>query len=218
MSILATLSQPIMTETALFKLKQDFLIKQVFGNKDVNEGAYINSAINKAYRDFSRTMHGYSMTTNKSLHTELKAIILATVNDFRKYKCNQTEFDDKHSQCCNKLIETFKRKYSSNTLTISYGQSQKWLNMTLKYLITLTIVCADLDDIMTNHKWFHVPIDGYILKGLNIKPIKAWSKIDKDAYLGYQGEFKRSYEQGVPILEEFQIWNNYNNTIGELAL
>jgi hypothetical protein len=61
--------------------------------------------------------------------------------------------------------------------------------MTLKYLVTLSIVCPELKDIKTNSRYFHVPIDSYVLKILDIKMTKAWSRMDKEDYLRCQEKF-----------------------------
>lgn len=200
-----------MIETDFTELARDFVVKQVFRNKSKTEAEYINSAMDRAYLDFSRTMHGYSMAHNQSLHNDMKNVILVTVNDFRTCEYDQTKFDEKHSECCNVLIDTFKKYISSENPKLSYGQSQKWLNMTLKYLITLTIVCPTLKDIETNCKWFHVPIDGYVLKAINLKLPQSWSRMDKDNYFKCQDVFKIMYPNQIPIEAEFKLWNEYVN-------
>ncbi|HTK21702.1 MAG TPA: hypothetical protein VL442_19430 [Mucilaginibacter sp.] len=68
-------------------------------------------------------MHGYSMTRNQLLHDEMKSVILAAVNGFRTGEHNQIEFDEKHSQCCNLLIDTFNKYISSEEAELTYGQS-----------------------------------------------------------------------------------------------
>lgn len=63
---------------------------------------------------------------------------------------------------------------------ISYGQAQKWINMTLKYMFA--IGPNIIDGIDRNYDYFHIPLDNVIQEKLSIHGINRinirWSRID----------------------------------------
>lgn len=92
----------------------------------------------------------------------------------------------------------------------SYGQIQKWLNMTVKYLYTLKALGVNkINDIFTaqNTKMFHAPLDSCVLdeisKRRGEKLNLVWSKDIKtyEEYLDIVREI--SFE------EEYDNWTNY---------
>jgi hypothetical protein len=188
-------------------LKLNFLVKAVFGNYDFSADSLIDAAINLAYRDVSRTIHGYSKTNSASLHSELKDQIKQFISFIIIPVSTKQEFDARHSGVCEKLIQTFNQNKIEGKPFLNYGQTQKWLNMTVKYLLTVSVISDELKEIENNLQWFHVPIDSYIIEWLKEKPI-SWSKMDKNQYDRYQEAFeKRLKESETSIGREFSIWN-----------
>lgn len=55
-------------------------------------------------------------------------------------------------------------KFIINEESFTIGQSQKWLNMTLKYLWLLNILLDGL-----NEEYLHIPVDSYIIEAVGAK-------------------------------------------------
>jgi hypothetical protein len=187
-------------------LKLEFLIKLVFTHRDNSDEAYIDSAIDLAYRDFNRTIHGYSKVTMSNLHSDLRNVLKSFIEDIRTTTYTKNEFDLLHEKVCEAMINEFDNAVPSDKARLHYGQAQKWVNMTLKYLLTLSIISPTLADVEINYQHFHVPIDKYILIYLGLNPF-SWSRIGKEQYLSYQEIFRDKYPNVIPIAKEFSIWN-----------
>lgn len=80
-------------------------------------------------------------------------------------------------------------KFIINKESFTIGQSQKWLNMTLKYLWLLNILPDGL-----NEEYLHIPVDSYIIKAVGAK---------KDNYQ-YGLELERSISKS-----SWSAWDNY---------
>lgn len=130
-------------------------------------------------------------------------------------KSDQEAFDTWHKKKCNIIIDLIKteksEKYDYEIVKgFTYGQAQKWLNMTLKYLWLFNLLPAGLDE-----KLLHVPVDSYIIDAVKAEPssdikyglgqkcnIPSWSKwADPDKYKEYQNNIKTQVEQ--QFKEEF---------------
>ena len=72
-----------------------------------------------------------------------------------------TDFDDWHNALCKGIINC-----SESIYPISYGIAQKWVNMTLKYLL----ICGY--DFKEKETSLHVPVDSYIYKAFACKQSK----------------------------------------------
>ena len=154
------------------------------------------TAIPVSYRDLCRTIRGFSNNPN---HDEIfcacEEVICIEIKKLFKYPITiQEQFDKWHEFACKRLI-----LFSTDILT--YGQAQKWINMTLKNL-------SMLDHKMTEktYEFYHVPIDNYILNATKYKLSTAWSKLnDYNEYLEFQKWFRKEYD-GIPLDVEFKMW------------
>jgi hypothetical protein len=108
-------------------------------------------------------------------------------------------------------------KTEKENFTFSYGQAQKWLNMTLKYM--LIAQSGELDvgwEKSLNNKIvrsLHVPVDKYILdiaeKELEVLPPEgAWSTWDYEEYETYQKDLRSEIKEKSPIEWEFTAWTD----------
>ena len=183
------------------KMKFDFLVRLKF---DISEG-YDKAGIKTAYNDFARTLRTDNLKEKKSkiekfLLKELKELISLDIK-------NQEEFDEKHRELCEKL----KKEWNE----LSYGQIQKWVNMSLKYW--LLFGGDKVTNIEKNAEYFHIPIDSIIKKiafgqKRNKMGYKSWSKIENyEEYFEYQKIFRENNESVAPIVKEFELFNNSNN-------
>lgn len=201
----------------------EFFKYSYFGNlKDP-----IEAAINRAYRDMCRTLDFKDFTEKDKtdFKKEVKAILKNIMKNEDKNQNinnikNQDEFDIWHHGLCHNIIEKCKKieKYKKTDegkeekIQFTYGQAQKWVNMTIKYLYILndhTFDCV--------FEYLHIPVDNYIFdaveKELEIdRPTDTWSRWDKhEEYLKYQKDIRERIEKDKnidvpPLLWEFKNW------------
>lgn len=158
----------------------------------------ISLAIKKAYRDLMRTIRGFAQNpkhdiiiknANNTLHNSISQIL-------ELENLSQEKFDKEHKKACDKLIASFENQ------EFTYGQAQKWINMTFKYLNLL-----DYKPVEKVYEYCHIPIDSYMLTATNYYINTAWSKIkDYDLYMEYQIWFRNSFPNEIPLDKEFFIW------------
>lgn len=151
-------------------------------------------ASNKAYLDMNRTMTFKDIPKNESQKEKeridnqrkdwrdkgtqiIKKAMQKNTNNFNEWhKCVCKELIDLYGN--DKLVVRDKNKRTEQSTKLTYGQAQKWLNMTLKYLWLLNRLGLISDEntrefIQTHKKSFHVPLDSYILRYV--------AKIDKNS-------------------------------------
>ena len=113
---------------------EDYLLRLAF-NSNV-ESDPLSVCVDTAYLDFNRTLHGISKLTNgEKLHTDAVDVLMNSLAELRatlKAEIDQTTFDNWHEATCSKLISVY-----TGSHTVYWGQAQKWVNMTLKYVYTL---------------------------------------------------------------------------------
>lgn len=184
----------------------NFWIRLYFGT--TNPTQLRLAAIERAYRDFNRTMHGIAKTQSNSAKLSLCNLLIEITNEGINNTFNQVDFDIWHKAMCDKLKLKF---ITLIGYEISYGQAQKWINMSLKYMSALgnTIIIG----VEKNYKYFHIPIDNIIqdkLKNHNINRIPiSWSRLDNyDVYLSYQIELRNKFSNQIPLDVEFRLFNS----------
>lgn len=124
-----------------------------------------------------------------------------------------------HKEVCERLVKDYNKIHDENNKNFfTYGNAQKWLNMTLKYLWLLNRLPNDMDE-----KALHAPIDSYILqklKKLEIEGVtgsgetfyykkKCWSNIDKyNEYMELQEKIRKfAKADGKSVIEwENEAW------------
>ena len=166
------------------------------------------AAIDRAYRDFNRTLHGISKTQKEGNHSELKILLRNFVSEaLNETFLTQKIFDKWHEMKCNELITSFKN-ISGHKLFV--GQAQKWINMTLKYLFALGE--DRINGISRNYQFFHIPIDNIIQDKLSKSEIPKfkdpWSRINNySEYLNYQKLVRTKFYGQIPMDVEFRLFN-----------
>lgn len=180
----------------LRKSSYDFVLQCYFG--DLKNP--VDAAINKAYVDMaSHTLKCYrSEEYEKKWDCRYKASkeIKKALNGI-----NAENYDDWHKKLCEKLMSVY-GKTDDGEDKLSFGQAQKWLNMTCKYLQVFAIIFKDIGDDeklqlipqffmeAKNIKKLHVPLDSYIMKEYKISSSVAWSKMDEKQYEDCRGAIK----------------------------
>ncbi len=181
----------------------EFLKFSYFGDLNIS----IEVASERAYRDMCRTIrfNGLCKTTRLELKKEVNSFLKTKIESLNpKF---QGEFETWHYEVCDLIIKKYK-KHKKHGIKLTYGQAQKWVNMTIKYLYlfggyTFDSVFEDL----------HIPIDNYVFDAakneLGIKrPADAWSKLDKKEYLKYQEDIREELRKknSSPLIWEFENW------------
>jgi hypothetical protein len=181
----------------------EFWIRVYFGASE----DLIGAAIDKAYLDFNRTQHGYAKLKTDLSSARLKEVLKnITSQAIAQDYSDQHAYDDWHELSCDYLKD---QCYDLTTYQMSYGQAQKWINMSLKYMFALGR--ERIPGVTKNFQWFHIPIDNIIQKMLKnqITPFKiAWSRIeDYNEYLNYQKQFRALHPTQIPLDVEFRLFN-----------
>ncbi|HQI25334.1 MAG TPA: hypothetical protein PLV15_10850, partial [Smithella sp.] len=181
---------------------EEYLIRLYFGTKN----DLIKSCINRAYRDFNRTLHGMDDHKNKQdLFDRAVKYLLSIFIDIKKESLNDhEEFDKWHKEKCLHLKNLYKE---NDFINFSIGQAQKWINMTFKY-----IFCVGekrLPGYSGLYEFCHVPIDNIILDKIKKRgapvPSKPWSRLgDYNEYISLQKWFREQYK--LPLDGEFILW------------
>lgn len=167
----------------------------------------LKNCINRAYRDFNRTLHGFgSLLNNEKVTKEVKEYLF---NEFEKLKSKkistQEDFDSWHENQCTALNTLYvERNYNSFYI----GQAQKWINMTFKYIFSYGNKYLDGYDNI--YQFCHVPLDNILidqLKMYNPPKLKtSWSRINNyKTYLSYQNWFRGKFDN-LPLDIEFKLW------------
>lgn len=185
-----------------------FLLNAYFG--DVCDP--ICTAVNSAYLDLNRTIE--FKKAKVFIPEEKKADIrqscvgtiktsvieLLGINDL-----DEKIYDSWHEGLCESIIGHY-----SNDVHFYYGQAQKWVNMTFKYL---TVIEPQKTENLFDY--LHVPIDSVILdiavEELELeRPRSRWSRMPKDEYIRCQLELRSKIREKTglsPLLWEFRSWS-----------
>jgi len=199
----------------------DFLFRIYFGTR----GDKLDCFIARAYRDMNRTLRGIAKLDKE--HKEkidcgakrlLKERILNLGSEsFPKTPAlGREKFDKWHSDLCLDLKEHYKAelgKLEDNKVQMTYGQAQKWVNMTLKYCWVFGAANSrNLND------WYsvaHIPVDEIILdevikrKFVSERPCRKWSAWDsQEEYQAFQETMRKaaSEESKTPLELEYVLW------------
>ncbi len=173
-------------------------------------GTYTNiykAAANRAYLDMNRTLrfHNVQDEMRKELRNQVSEILEEEIKKVKRvYIKDQDTFDLWHFEICKKI----QMNYVDKDIEFTIGQSQKWINMTFKYLYMLGD--QELFDLF---KYLHIPLDNYVFNvahkefGLSI-PKVPWSRWDsyEGQYLQYQKNLRSRIENKEPLRWEFENW------------
>ena len=170
---------------------------------------FLERCIERAYRDFNRTMHGIGDNENKEAYSRLSNLVKSIVEEITtKNISDQTQYDSWHKDKCEFLQKGFMTELGYE---LNVGQAQKWINMTLKYLFALGE--GRIKGISKNYEFYHIPIDNIIQEKLESEGIEKfktrWSCIKKYSdYLDYQKRVREHYSGQIPLDVEFKLFNS----------
>jgi hypothetical protein len=196
-------------------------------------------ASNKAYLDMNRTMTFKETPKNDS--QKEKNRIDALRKPWRDagtkaikdgFKSVPTDFTVWHKSICEKLIEIYgtdklvekeNNKRTEQPAKLTYGQAQKWLNMTLKYLWLLDRL-EHIDDvnissfIRTHAKSFHVPLDSYILRYVAKQDKSKNDKFDSSNNNELEADFDdywKSFRSAWSHIDKVDEYYEYQKKLAE---
>lgn len=215
-----------------------FFVFAYFGidlNDENSDEDIIRKCVERAYLDMCRTLKIDDqewIETKENLSKDLVNVLLnnKSIQD-KILNAYSVFFENDSEQLTESQIRGLVDK-NGDGICFYYGQAQKWINMSLKYMWLLGLI--DEKDISK----LEVPIDSYIYKaakiengkkiieesaitGLGVKPIKrtklknnkktneevAWSRINKGEYETYQANIRKALGQNMsPIEWEFDAW------------
>lgn len=188
-----------------------FFLGSTAAKLEVTDPKLVRIVSRRAYRDLSRTLHGFgthpeSGSLLEDTHHSLAGFI-TQVEEISSEKA----FDELHDQWCRDIVQRFgEAPHPERELVFRYGQAQKWLNMTTKYFAVL-----GHPSLANVYPHLHVPIDSIIYRQASHigvpTPSAAWSRLDRSQYLEYQHELRKKIretcgESYAPLDWETDVW------------
>lgn len=190
------------------------LIAFYFGTKvataDVTSEQAIIGTSRRAYADLQRTLRGIDTHPDRDILKQKTHESITTFVDDLASIDSQEEFDRAHKQWCENTVAEFEQRVHPTRpgFKFHYGQAQKWLNMTLKYLAVL-----DHPDAQRVYPYLHVPLDLYVYNEASregIKRLTAWSTLGPEKYIAYQESLremvKAKGKYSCPLDWEADVW------------
>jgi len=179
----------------------------------------IPQIVQLAYLDVNRTIRGIGSEQSDSFR---RTVVSFIENLLTSPPANQAAFDELHHQCCQRCLA-----YSSPSgARIHYGQAQKLLNMSLKYLYNEyaaykgTLNQFGFPSNNVEHL-FHLPIDSQIREFLvgncrfSDPTHLPWSQWTYDHYISFQHQLrKRLNVEHSPLEIDYMLWNTKGASVG----
>ena len=226
------------------QMSDDFLWFTYFGitktEAEKHSKEAINACIKRAYLDLCRTLK-YKHSTSEIergikkqqqdmiLYDKNKKALLSKINSMIKTAIDELllpnhincvkAFDDWHDDLRAAIMSVDQTKQVVKE-HITCGQAQKWVNMTIKYMLVMGFWDNELKDVIP---FFHVPLDSFVFSaaekrkdepvnpksgkkfGLGIKrPGPVWSKMQESDYKDYCKLIRNSVDN--PIEWESIAW------------
>ena len=180
---------------------EEFLVQIAYGPCT----DYLSACVAAPYLDFCRTMHGFGTLRNKDqIRKTAFSRLLSSINNIAAQPPRSQEMFDRWHQDSS---ETLIREFRKGGFDVYAGQSQKWINIALKYIF----VCGKkrISGFQSVYRFCHMPIDNVVLRQLPkdmTRPSKAWSRWNYEEYFLFQKQLREFYG-GQPLLNvEHQLW------------
>jgi hypothetical protein len=179
----------------------------------------VSEIVQLGYLDVNRTIRG--VETQQS-HLFKTAVILAIGELLKNPPQNQQEFDSFHDVCCQNCIQAG----TAGKARIHYGQAQKLLNMSLKYLYNEFAAFHGKHNQFgfpenNIEGLFHLPIDSqirdYLVLHCNfLSPTSLpWSQWNYQHYMNFQNQLRGRLSADYRALEiDYMLWNTKGASVG----
>ena len=206
----------------------DFLLFSYFGYENMECAQKDKKKCAKrAYLDLARTVkYIYSSSELEKAKKNSKEevfkkkrdelidnICTELIKNIENYPNKNDRFDEWHKNECKWIINEMNQKNADEgrlfvKTLFTYGQAQKWVNMTLKYLWLLDLLP---DRILPED--LHVPVDSFILQKL-----KGTGKFDeKDNEITNSGEMYYYNGYTWSAIPDYESYNKLQDKIREIA-
>ena len=194
-----------MNYTEIDRDSLEFLYAVYFGNYEDE----FHASVNRAYRDMNRTLrfNGLQQEERDNLRKQALGAIRSQADElWCKDSVDQRVYDLWHKNLSERMVDLYKEQ----GVVFTFGQAQKWINMTMKYLYVL-----GKPEMKKLINVCHVPLDNYIFKiasyTLHIeKPKIPWSRWNdySNQYMHYQNLLRKKLVGEIPFKWEFRAWLN----------
>lgn len=163
---------------------------------------YNTQDIEKGIRAENKEMLSYQTKKETLISSIIKIVQSAITKDLLCGKAlSEEEFDKWHCDLCKLITNLDSRNIVlKEGKILHYGQAQKLVNMSIKYMLTMGLWDEQLK---ANYKLYHMPLDSFIFSAVEDKlriPMckKEWSRINEKEYKDYQRSI-RDKLKSVPI-------------------
>jgi hypothetical protein len=182
----------------------DFVAVCYFGRTD----DWLDRCMWRAYLDMNRTLHGMSKLGEG--RSDWKTAMLHVLRNrltmlSGEHAWTQLSFDAWHHES----VDVLKQVSSEHGFSsLSLGQTQKWINMSIKYAIALGE--RRMPGFHCVYDVAHMALDNIVLERLTelgMSPLGcAWSRLDDyGQYMAVQEWVRRNFPT-VPVEAEYDLW------------
>lgn len=186
-----------------------------YSNWNLDFESLVKIASQRAYLDLCRTLEWAWSIKNKNIRSEVADILEIWIENLFKVK-NQIDFNKAHDKICEEIINKYIDSWYND---FNYWHAQKWLNMTLKYLLILDF-SDEIYGLKEIYEFMHVPLD-WIIKDILIEWEYInkvdfeipWSKLEKSDYTKIQEKalatIEKNKNKNIKSLMdiEFKLWH-----------
>jgi len=155
-----------------------------------NQGAY-NTLFDKNLSNIDKL--------KKSSEEAKKQSAKFLLEELKKLK-NQHDFDAWHEELCNNIVNKYCEVKDNEKAFFTYGNAQKWVNMTIKYLWVLGMLPNSIKE-----KDLHIPVDSFIIDAL-YKGKEKDDNIDFPKIEGKKLKEGKYYEQPSSYFKPWSKW------------
>ena len=190
----------------------DFVAVCYFGR----DGDWLDRCMRRAYLDMNRTLHGVSKLGEG--HLDWKSAMLRVLRDRLvmlpgEHAWTMRSFDAWHQES----LDILKRISSEHGFSLSVGQAQKWINMSIKYAIALGE--HRVPGFHCVYDVAHVALDNIVLARLGeggMPPLGcAWSRLnDYRQYINCQQWVRDHFHGSCPLEVEYWLWQEVPPNVG----
>ena len=206
------------------KMREDFLWYSYFGitktdAKQSSEKKFYKAfekCSDRAYLDMCRTIRftqsssslkGKELENYNKKKSEYKKGVKEKLFKLILSISKNTKLEQFYNEAFDIIISASENRTDLFDKPLTYGQAQKWVNMTIKNMLVMGL--WEFPENIENQ--LHIPIDSYIMDEakteLNIQKMgSSWSKISNiNEYFDYQTKIQEAVEATYPPL----VWEHY---------
>ncbi len=176
-----------------------------------NEGLDpLEHLINKAYIDatnqgaFNTQTKGQDEKRNEA-RDNARNYLSEKIYGLQSSNNKDSSFDMWHKETCKGLVDQYESSFRG---VFTYGNAQKWVNMTLKYADMLIPIYSELaidmppwmSIVKECHNYLHAPVDSYVIEAVWEKPDNIKEELlplDKDKRLKKDGAWGKYSSEKV---------------------